>query len=365
MKSSKKAAPAKISKAREWLNAVVFAVIVASLVRWLLLEAFIIPSTSMEQTLLAGDFLFVSKLHYGARTPKTLLQIPLTHQTIGRTGIPSYLDWIQLPLYRLPGFSCVKRGDKVVFNYPMELDRPIDLRTYYVKRCVGLPGDVLRIQDAQLYVNEAPQPPYPGLQYFYHLKTTAMLPAQFFEKYSIREYGPLQGGYGVHTTPATAAKLEKIASIQDVQRIVLPLCIADPKIHPSSPAFPWNADQLGPITVPAKGATIPINQQTLAQYERVITYHEGHKDVQIDDDQHQLWIDGQQVVTYTFQQDYYFMVGDNRYNSSDSRFWGFVPQDHLVGKAVLVLFSLDPNKRLLSRRFRRGIRWKRLFRLID
>ena len=357
MKSSKKAATTKISKAREWLDAVVFAVVVASLVRWLVLEAFIIPSSSMEQTLLAGDFLFVSKLHYGARTPKTLLQIPLTHQTIGRTGIPSYLDWIQLPLYRLPGCARVKRGDKVVFNDPMELDRPIDLRTYYVKRCVGLPGDVLHIHDAQLYVNEAPQPQYPGLQYRYYLKTTATLPAQFFNRYAIREYLPVQGGYWVHTTPATAAQLEHIASIQAVQRIVMPLGIADPQIYPSSPAFPWNADQLGPITVPAKGVTIPINQQTLAQYERVITYHEGHKNVQIDDDQHQLWIDGQQVGTYTFQQDYYFMVGDNRHKSWDSRFVSFVPQDHLVGKAVLVLFSLDPNKRLLAK-----IRWKRLFR---
>lgn len=358
MKSPKKVTLKKVSKAREWLNAVVFAVVVASLVRWLVLEAFTIPSSSMEQTLLTGDFLFVSKLHYGARTPKTPLQLPLTHQTIGSTGIPSYLDWIQLPQYRLPGYSQVKRGDKVVFNYPMELNSPIDLRTYYVKRCIALPGDVLCINDAQVYVNEEPQPQYPGLQYRYYLKTTATLPEQFLSKQGIREYRPVQGGYLVHTTPTIAAQLAPVKAIQEVQRIVMPLGIADPQIYPSSPALPWNADQWGPVTVPAKGATIPINAQTLAQYERVITYHEGHQDVQIDNNQ--LWIAGQQVATYTFQQDYYFMVGDNRYNSQDSRFWGFVPQDHIVGKAVFVLFSLDPDKRFLGK-----IRWQRLLRRID
>lgn len=357
MKSSKQATPPQISKSREWFNALVFAVVVASIVRWLVLEAFTIPSSSMEQTLLTGDFIFVSKLHYGARTPKTLLQIPLTHQTIGSTGIPSYLDWIQLPMYRLPGYSRVKRGDKVVFNYPMQLDKPIDLRTYYIKRCVGLPGDVLRISDAQVYVNDEPQPQYPGLQYRYYLKTTAALQERFFRQYAIREYWPVQAGYLVDTTPDTATQLEKLASIQKVHRMVMPQGIADPQVYPSSPIFPWNADHLGPITVPAQGMVIPINEKNLAQYERVITYHEGHKDVQIDNNQ--LWIDGKQVKTYTFQQDYYFMMGDNRHNSGDTRFWSFVPQDHIVGKAIFVLFSLDPDKQFLNK-----IRWKRMIRPI-
>ena len=358
--SNKKTKPKSISKVLEWLHAIVFAVIAASLVRWLVLEAFTIPSSSMEQTLLTGDFIFVSKLHYGVRTPKTLLQIPLTHQTVGGTGIPSYLDWIQLPMYRLPGGSCIQRGDKVVFNYPMELDRPIDLRTYYIKRCVGLPGDVLYIKDAQLYVNEVPQPQYPGLQYRYYLKTAATLQARFFVQYAIREYWPVQEGYLVHTTPSTATQLEEIESIQEVNRVVMPQGLVDPQIYPGSSIFPWNLDQFGPIKVPAKGVTIPINKQTLAQYERVITYHEGHTEVQIDDDQCQLWIDGQQVVSYTFQQNYYFVMGDNRHNSVDTRFWGFVPYDHIVGKAVFILFSLDADKQFLNK-----MRWKRMFKLVD
>lgn len=357
MKPSKKAAPKQVSKVREWFHALVFAVVVASLVRWAALEAFTIPSSSMEATLLTGDFIFVSKLHYGPRTPQTPLQIPLTHQTIGSTGIPSYLDWIQLPMHRLPGFSQVKRGDTVVFNYPMELDTPIDLRTYYIKRCVGLPGDVLHMEEAQLYVNDEPQPQYPGVQYRYYLRTESTLQQRFFSQYAIREYLPVQGGYMVHTTPAIAAQLALIPLLQEVRCLIFPKDMADLTIYPSNEALLWNADHFGPITVPAQGMTVSINAATLAQYERVITYHEGHQDVRIEDDQ--LWIDGQLLETYTFQQDYYFMMGDNRHNSIDSRFWSFIPQDHLVGKAVLVLFSLDPDQSFL-----RKLRWKRMFRSV-
>ena len=310
----------------------------------------------MEKTLLTGDYIIVSKLHYGTRTPITPLQVPLTHQTLGSTGLPAYLDWIQLPFYRLPGFSRSKRGDKVVFIYPVELDRPIDLRTYYIKRCIALPGDLLRIDGGQVYVDEEPQPQYPGLQYRYYLKTKAALSKQFFTKHAIREHVPVRRGYVVHTTPEVAAALAKEASIQAVNRITIPKGVASPDIYPNSPALAWNLDYWGPVIVPAQGMTIDINQQTLAQYERVLTYHEGHEEVQIDD-QHQLWINGQQVTTYIFRKDYYFMMGDKRHNSLDSRFWSFVPQDHIVGKAVLVLCSLDPHKRFLSK-----IRWSRFFR---
>ncbi len=348
----------KGSRLREWLSAIMFAVVVASLVRWSVIEAFIIPSSSMEKTLLTGDFIVVSKLHYGARTPKTPLQIPLTHQTIGNTGILSYLDWIQLPQYRSWGFSRVKRGDNVVFNYPTELDRPIDLRTYYVKRCVGLPGDMISINDAKVYVNEKLQPQSPKLQYHYYLKTEDTLQEKFFREYAIREYWSLKGGYLVCTTATTAAQLKNITSMQEVRRIVIPRGIVNPRIYPSSTMSLWNEDQFGPMNVPAKGMTIPINANTLMQYERVITYHEGHKDVKIDDGR--LWIGGKQIEHYTFRQDYYFMMGDNRNNSLDSRFWSFVPKDHIVGKAVFILFSLDPDQSFLGK-----IRYRRICQAIS
>lgn len=348
----------RISRYYEWLRTLLVAVVIASLVRWLVIEAFTIPSSSMEQTLLTGDFIFVSKLHYGARTPKTLLRLPLVHQTIGRTGIPAYLDWIQLPQYRLPGYSYVKRGDKVVFNYPMQLDKPVDLRTYYIKRCVALPNDVIWIDDAQVHIDNVSMPPPPGLQYRYYLKTDTMLSAPFFRRYKIREYFPAREGYFVCTTPNTATRLAKNPAIQAVHRVVMPRGTADPQVYPSSTELPWNADHFGPITVPSKGTTVPINATTLAQYERVITYHEGHREVCIDDNK--LWINGQQVTTYTFRQDYYFMMGDNYHNSEDARFWSFVPQDHIVGKAVFVLFSLEPQESFL-----RKIRWERICCFID
>ena len=351
-------APKRRSKIREWTNALVFAVVTATLIRWLALEAFIIPTASMEQTLLAGDFVLVSKLHYGTRTPQTPLQLPLMHQTIRGTDIPSYLPWIRLPMYRLPGFSKVKRGDKVVFNCITELDKPVDLRTYYIKRCIGLPGDVVHIDSLQVYVNKEPQPLYPGLQYRYYLKTQERLSDRFFSKYDIREYTPVQGGYLAHTTPQTAAQLEQLPHVQEIHPFVIPAGSLNPAIYPNSLLFPWNEDYFGPLTIPAQGTTISINQEALEQYQKVITLYEGNKGVQIEEGQ--LWINGQEVKEYTFRQNYYFVMGDNRPNSVDSRFWGFVPEDHLVGKAVFILFSLNPKKNVLDK-----IRWNRLFRLTD
>lgn len=350
--------PKKRSKTREWINALVFATVVATLIRWLLLEAFVIPTHSMEQTLLAGDFILVSKLHYGTRTPQTPLQLPLMHQTIRGTNIPSYLPWIQLPMYRLPGFSKVKRGDKMVFNCITELDKPVDLRTYYIKRCVGLPGEVVRMDRLQLYINEEVQPPYPSLQHRYYLKTQARLSDAFFRKYNISEYMPVQEDYLVHTTSQTAAQLAQLPHVQAMRLVIIPTESFNPAVYPNSPLFPWNEDNFGPLTIPAQGMIIPINPSTLEQYAQVITHYEGHQNVRIEEDQ--LWINEQQVQEYTFCQNYYFVMGDNRPNSVDSRFWGFVPADHLVGKAVFILFSLDHKKKALAK-----IRWNRLFRRVD
>lgn len=348
----------KKSAIREWIQALAFALVTASLIHWLVVEPSQVPTSSMESTILAGDFMLVSKLHYGARTPQTPLQIPLMHQTIRGTDIPSYLNWIKLPMYRLPSFSKVKRGDKVIFNCTTELDKPIDLRTYYIKRCVGLPGDTVHIQNTHVYINGGEQPSYPGLQYRYYLQTSTRLTEQFFNSYHIREYMPVREGYVVNTTSQTADSLKALPHVKSMEIILTPPHFFNPAVYPHSQDLAWNEDHFGPITVPAKGMTISINHNTLEKYQKMIILYDTNEEVYVEDDK--LWINGKEIMTYTFQQDYYFVMGDNRHNSIDSRFWGFVPADHLVGKAILVLFSTDAKKSGFHK-----IRWNRFFRSLN
>ena len=343
------------SVTREWMDAILFAVIAATIIRWLFLEAFTIPTPSMEKTLLVGDFLFVSKIHYGARTPETPLQIPLTHQTIWGTKIPSYLDWIKLPQYRLPGISHVKHNDVVVFNHPPELQYPVDLKTNYIKRCIGLPGDTLKEVDAQVYINGIATDNPPEMEMRHLVKTKEVINDRVFHQYDITDYN-LSGsnGYIIQCTEATAKKFAALPFVQSVERIELNADYVNPRVYPQSPLFKWNEDYYGPIWIPAKGVTININDSTLALYGEVIRDYEHNDNVKIQDKK--LTIDGQEVHQYTFKQDYYFMMGDNRHNSEDSRFWGFVPKDHIVGKALFIWLSLDKNEGLLHK-----IRWRRFF----
>ena len=385
-----KPAKAKKSAIREWFDSVLFAVVAATLIRWLFMEAFTIPTPSMENSLMVGDFLFVSKLHYGTRTPRTPLQVPLTHQKIWGTDIPSYSTAIQLPSYRLPGFTHVKNGDVVVFNVPPKylndnIDYPVDLKTNYIKRCIGIPGDVLEVRQRQVFINGKPFPTPPRSEQKYFMKTSEALDANFFRKYDIvndyrdpnqptENWRPLSQyndstktssvvGYEINTTPATVAAFKELDWVKGVE----PLANyrkndqpgeTDPMIY-GTPTFKWNHDNFGPITIPKKDVTIPINQQTITLYGPVIERYEGNENVTVDSTG--IKIGGQAISAYTFKQDYYFMMGDNRDNSLDSRFWGFVPEDHIVGKAVFVWMSLDPNPANIWNK----IRWNRLFRTID
>ncbi len=359
-KTSRKARPKAVpvkSVTRQWLDSVVFAVIAATLIRWLFLEAFTVPTPSMEGTILVGDYMFVSKLHYGSRTPKTILQLPLMHQKIWGTEIPSYLDWLQLPFYRLPGFSSIHRSDVVVFNYPMELQYPTDLKTFWVKRCVGLPGDTVAVKNTQLYANGKPLENPPGMQFSYLMATEANIPDRTFQKFAIEEHRPVQGGYLIMTNPNTARALQALPVIDTLLLASMSVNETESDMYPNPQLFAWNRDFFGPLWVPSRGKTIAVNPETMAKYGPIITHYEGNKEVSISEGR--LTIQGKQLTTYTFQQDYYFMMGDNRHNSLDSRCWGFVPADHIVGKPLFIWLSIEPKAGFFNK-----IRWKRLFKFI-
>lgn len=346
------------TKLREWTDAIVFAVVAATLIRWIFLEAFTIPTPSMEKSLLVGDFLFVSKMHYGARTPATPLQVPLTHQKIWGTNIPSYLDWINLPQFRFPGFSSVKRNDIVVFNYPPEYQYPVDLKTNYIKRCVATPGDILEVKDMQVSINGEPVDNPVKMQFRYFVETVETINKRVFDKYDISEKFKVRGGYMIFTTPETANLLKSLAFINNVKVLEEDPGVAEPRIYPNAKKYPWNVDYWGPIQIPGEDWTIEVNDENMTKYGSIIEYYEGHDDVQLGDST--LSINGKVLTSYTFKQDYYFMMGDNRHNSEDSRFWGFVPADHIVGKALFIWMSIDPDQSFFKK-----IRWGRLFNGIN
>ena len=361
---------AKKSFFREWLDAVAFAVIAATLIRFFIMEAYTIPTPSMENTMLVGDFLFVSKFHYGTRTPKTPLQIPLTHQKIWFTEIPSYLDWIQLPQFRLPGFSHVKREDVVVFNIPpKELndgkDYPVDLKTNYIKRCVAVPGDVLTIKDRQVSVNGQPLNNPEKMQFSYLVYSRDEINERNLEKLGMdpddyNYLGRPEENQVVYQMFLTKEKVEELKSVPYITAVADDSRTHDGpdyRIFPKSKNTSWNGDNYGPLTIPKEGMKFAVNDSTLGLYGETIRLYDHNEDVQIKDGK--LTIGGQVVTEYTFKQDYYFMMGDNRHNSLDSRYWGFVPEDHIVGKGFFIWLSIDKYGSFFNK-----IRWSRFLNLV-
>ncbi|PZX48742.1 signal peptidase I [Algoriphagus chordae] len=347
----------KKSAAREWGDALIFAVVAASLIRWLLLEPFTIPTASMEKSLLVGDFLFVSKMHYGTRFPMTPLQVPLTHQKVWGTEIPSYSDAIQLPYYRLPGFSDVERNDVVVFNYPVEFQYPTDLKTNYIKRAIGISGDVIEVRNGDAYVNNELADKPAEMQYSYDVITNRPLNQDFFNDYEINpeSYRTFTdgSGYMVFATDEVIKRLESSPVVTSVAKRIEKIG-GNSEIFPDGMTLGWNRDNYGPLKVPAKDWTIEMTDENVMKYSFTIEKYEGLENVEVREGQ--LFIDGQKVDSYTFKQNYYFMMGDNRHDSLDSRYWGFVPEDHIVGKAWFLWLSLDKHESMFSK-----IRWSRIF----
>ena len=358
---------------RDWLDAILWAVLAALIIRTFVFEAYTIPSSSMEGTLMTGDYLIVSKIGYGPRFPNTPLSFPFVHHTMPWSKtMKSYIEWPQLGYWRLPGFSSIKRNDPIVFNFPAGdtvseafqsnatyyqlvrkygrqlvdndkvnfgriITRPVDKRENYVKRLIALPGDTLQIIDGIVYINGEMGYQPPKMQFNYLVKTTGnSINTKTLEKYDIYEAGKVgDNEFVLRTNAKTAEDFKKLPFVIDAQRLVLnePAEFPYDTVH-----FKWTVDNYGPIVIPKEGVTVDITPENIALYERCITAYE-HNTLEIKDNK--IFINGKESTEYTFGMDYYWMMGDNRHNSQDSRFWGYVPVDHIVGKPLFIWLSKD------------------------
>jgi len=352
--------PYKKSASREWADAIIFAVVAATLIRAFLIEAYMIPTASMEKSLLVGDFLFVSKVNYGPRIPMTPVAFPFAHHTMPITGGKAYWEGIELDYHRLPGFESIERNDVVVFNYPMDADpplnRPVDKRENYIKRCIGIAGDTVQIINSQVYVNGKESSDAEGSQTTYLVITngTDLNPLTLFDM-RIEWQRQAATEYVFTMTRKQSEIVASWSNVEVVKPVINPEASAEGGIFPGGGygQYDWNRDNYGPIIIPKKGWTVQLDSTTLPLYERAITIYEGNT---LEKKTEGYYINGQKEDTYTFKMDYYWMMGDNRHNSADSRYWGFVPEDHIVGKALFVWLSIDKQGGFFDK-----IRWNRIF----
>lgn len=406
-----------------WVDAIVFALVAVYFVFVYFFQNYVIPSSSLEKTLLVGDYLFVSKMSYGPRVPQTPLHIPFTQNTLPILNCNSYLNWPRWDYKRLSGFGKVKLNDIVVFNFPagdtvatavpaediyrlmydagkqltnpINLDslglterwealhfilntgkqyiqehpeiygkivtRPVDRRENYVKRCVGLPGQTLQIKDKIIYLDGKPNPQPENVQYRYLLYVNNPLPDELCHELGISQedlsiYYPDQKMYNI---PLTESAKQTLQSHKDIVRKIEPTPEEDAGgLYPLNMVKNWTLNNYGPIWIPKKGAKINLTLENLPIYERPIAVYEGNR---LEVKGGQIYINGQVATSYTFKMDYYWMMGDNRDNSADSRFWGFVPEDHVVGKPLFVWISLDPDRGWTDGH----IRWNRILKWVD
>ena len=359
-KKKEKKKPKSKSEFRSWIDAIGFAIIAATILRTFLIEAYTIPTSSMEKSMLIGDFLFVSKVAYGPRVPMTPIAVPLVHHTVPFFGIKSYSESLKFPYHRMKGFGRIKRNDCVVFNWPAEkLGRPIDKKENYVKRCVGIPGDILELTESELIVNGTAQELFKGVknQWHYKLKTngTGLNPNILREKYDITEggRGRNRNEYNLSLTNANRDALASFSNISSIKRKVEKKGVFANYIFPHNENYAWNIDNFGPIKIPEAGAKVDLTITNLLIYKDIIERYENNKLEIIDN---QIYINDKLSENYIFKMNYYWMMGDNRHNSADSRFWGFVPENHIVGKALFIWMSWDKNAKGLKK-----VRWNRLF----
>ncbi|EKD32047.1 MAG: hypothetical protein ACD_77C00184G0005 [uncultured bacterium] len=381
----------------DWLDAIIFALIASTFIKAFFFESYVIPTSSMERSLMTGDYLFVSKLSYGPKVGQTPISFPLVHNILPVTGGESYVKWIQNPYRRMKGFSVVKRDDIVVFNFPhgdtilkgaptddyythVRLNgreytnrvygpiavRPDDKKDHYVKRCVAVAGDTLQIINGKAFVNRVAQQNYPGIQSTYTVYTNGtQINSKIFDQLGLNTgeiyYDNSLPGY--QSLPLNESEIEKISSLGNVVEIRPNIDIYPPDfpdsqlmIFPFEGNFNWTRDNFGPLWIPKAGTTVQLTLENLPLFKRIISSYEKNT-LEVKDSQ--ILINGQVSTEYTFKMDYFFMMGDNRHNSLDSRYWGFVPESHVVGTPSVVWFSKDNNKS-----FPKNIRWKRMFKFV-
>jgi signal peptidase I len=417
----KKSKNPKVQNALNWIDDILFALIAVYIINLFVFQNYQIPSSSLEKTLLVGDYLFVSKLSYGPRTPNTPISFPLVQNILPILNCKSYLDWPHWGYKRVKGMGHVKRDDIVVFNFPagdtvaikapnpdyytwvkdygreaMRLKketfgeivyRPVDKRDNYVKRCIGMPGDSLQIIHNRIHIDGVPLKDTRNVQHVYYVETDGLrLTDELFHRLQISKEDQklvsvistpdtkyynsalpfigftlnTDGHYNpIYRLPLTTEAYETIRKIPSIRKVVIEPDLLGGDVYPLDYDLGWTRDNYGPIWIPKKGATITLNEKNLALYHRCIRNYENNK-LEIAPDG-KVTINDQPATTYTFQYDYYWMMGDNRHNSADSRSWGFVPEDHVVGKPILVWLSIDKDRNI----FHGGIRWNRMFRLVD
>lgn len=401
----------------DWIDDIIFALVAVYFINLFIFQNYQIPSSSLEKSLLVGDYLFVSKVSYGPRVPNTPLSFPLVQNTLPILNCKSYLDWPSWDYKRVAGLGQIQRNDIVVFNFPAGdtvatlqqnpdyytlvqmygreavhmnkqsfgeiIYRPVDKRENYVKRCVGLPGDSLSIRNNQVYINgKAAQNPK-NMQLNYFVETETPLTETMFRNWGVSrdDYMPYgqpctvtdpetlsflgfqpnaNGAYNlVYRFPMTEAMVAQVKKLPSVKKVIVePEIIGGTMYYPVDYDNGWTRDNYGPIWIPKRGATIELTPENLALYHRCIKNYEHNE---LEEKDGVVYINGEKATTYTFQYDYYWMMGDNRHNSADSRSWGFVPEDHIVGKPIMIWLSLDKDRSL----FDGGIRWNRLFRWVD